>query len=123
MRAVDEATPGCILRWFPAASEHGTEVETMADMFSVLIPGLPDGFVDTLREAVLTNEIDRAASLIGDIAHLLAGRRTDWVQIRLVVKTAVLSGLDGAERRRAESVLDQLAWASESSSLRPRGSG
>jgi len=84
----------------------------MADLFSVLIPGLPDGFVATLREAVLNNETDRAANLIGDIGHLLTGRRTDWAQIRLVVKAAVLSGLDGAERRRAEAVLDQLAWAS-----------
>lgn len=82
----------------------------MSDMFSVLIPGLPDGFVDSLRKAVLDNEVERAANLMRDIGHLLAQRQTDRMQVKLFMKSAVLSGLTGAERRRAESFLDQLSW-------------
>jgi len=85
----------------------------MTDMFSVLVPGLPDGFVDSLRKAVLNDQIDRAENLMQGIGQLLSMRQIDPMQAKLVMKAAVLSGLSGAERRRAESVFDRLSWPSE----------
>jgi len=82
----------------------------VTDVFRSIVPGLPGGFVDSLREAALNDEFDRAEKLMHVLGGLLAQRRTDRVQLKLMMKTAARLASQAASRRRAEAFLNRLSW-------------
>lgn len=74
-----------------------------------LVPGLPDGWVDSLREAAENNELDRAQNLVEGLHRLMRQHPAMDVQtVAAALRIVVLSPLTGEERRRAEAFLDGL---------------
>ncbi|MHA6913909.1 hypothetical protein ACQUJO_12305 [Ralstonia pseudosolanacearum] len=57
-----------------------------------LVPGLPDGWVDSLREAAENNELERAQNLVKDLHRLMRQQPAMDVQaVAAAQKIAVLS--------------------------------
>ncbi|MDD7787807.1 hypothetical protein ACQZ32_03160 [Ralstonia pseudosolanacearum] len=76
---------------------------------NILVPGLPDGWVDSLREAAENSERERAQVLVADLHRLMRQHPAMDVQaVATALKIEVLSPLTGDERRRAEAFLDGL---------------
>jgi hypothetical protein len=83
---------------------------SLQDPLLAIVPGLPDGFVDSLREAATYDEFDRAQNLMAALGRLIQARQTDRMHVRLTITIAVLAPLDGEERKRAEAFLERLSW-------------
>ncbi|MHA6881009.1 hypothetical protein [Ralstonia pseudosolanacearum] len=76
---------------------------------NMLVPGLPEGWVESLREAAENNELERAQNLVKDLHRFMRQQPAMDVQVvAAALKIDVLSRLTGDERRRAEAFLDGL---------------
>ncbi|QUP54516.1 hypothetical protein GO998_12560 [Ralstonia syzygii] len=76
---------------------------------NILVPGLPDGWVDSLREAAENGERDRAQVLVEHLHRLMRQQPAMDVQtVAAALKIQVLSPLAGDERHRVEMFLDDL---------------
>ena len=76
---------------------------------NVLVPGLPEGWVDSLREAAENDEQERAHVLVADLHRLMSSSPTISVQaVSAVLKNQVLSPLSGDMRRRVEAFIESL---------------
>jgi hypothetical protein len=76
---------------------------------NALVPGLPDGWVYSLREAAENDERERAQALVEALHHLMCQRLSlNVTAVSAVLQNQVLSPLTRENRRRAEAFLANL---------------
>ena len=78
---------------------------------SAIVPGWHLEDTDSLREAAIHHERERAQETVRQLAYLLAGRHlTDRRLLRQAITSAVLNPLQDQECRDTEAFLNGLSW-------------